>query len=99
MNFDASPERANAVIVDTVTTYDTWWTYSPELAAFSVQAQRDYGLVGDGSDNIAANMEGSRYEKTLNDMRDAGMEGIDPDLTYDQLFTNEFIDPNISFGF
>ena len=99
VNFDASPERANAVIVDTVTTYDTWWTYSPELAAFSVQAQRDYGLVGDGSDNIAANMEGSRYEKTLNDMRDAGMEGIDPDLTYDQLFTNEFIDPNISFGF
>ena len=99
VNFDASPERANAVIVDTVTTYDTWWTYSPELAAFSVQAQRDYGLVGDGPDNIAANMEGSRYEKTLNDMRDAGMEGIDPDLTYDQLFTNEFIDPNISFGF
>ena len=99
VNFDASPERANAVIVDTVTTYDTWWTYSPELAAFSVQAQRDYGLVGDGPDNIAANMEGSRYEKTLNDMRDAGMEGIDPDLTADQLFTNEFIDPNISFGF
>ena len=99
VNFDASPERANAVIVDTVTTYDTWWTYSPELAAFSVQAQRDYGLVGDGSDNIAANMEGSRYEKTLNDMRDAGMEGIDADLTYDQLFTNEFIDSNISFGF
>ena len=99
VNFDASPERANAIIVDTVTTYDTWWTYSPELAAFSVQAQRDYGLVGDGPDNIAANMEGSRYEKTLNDMRDAGMEGIDPDLTADQLFTNEFIDPNISFGF
>ena len=99
VNFDASPERANAIIVDTVTTYDTWWTYSPELAAFSVQAQRDYGLVGDGPDNIAANMEGSRYEKTLNDMRAAGMEGIDADLTHDQLFTNEFIDPNISFGF
>ena len=99
VNFDASSDRANAIIVDTVTTYDTWWTYSPELAAFSVQAQRDYGLVGDGPDNIAANMEGSRYEKTLNDMRAAGMPGIDADLTYDQLFTNEFIDPNISFGF
>ena len=99
VNFDASPERANAIIVDTVTTYDTWWTYSPELAAFSVQAQRDYGLVGDGPDSTAGNMEGSRFEKTLNDMRAAGMEGIDADLTYDQLFTNEFIDPNISFGF
>ena len=99
VNFDASPERANAIIVDVVATYDQWWTYSADLAAFSVQAQRDYGLVGDGPDNTAGNMEGSRYEKTLNDMRAAGMEGIDPDLTYDQLFTNEFIDPNISFGF
>ena len=99
VSFDANPGRANAIIVDTVTTYDTWWTYSPELAAFSVQAQRDYGVVGDGPDNTAGNMEGSRYEKTLNDMRAAGMPGIDPDLTYDQLFTNEFIDENISFGF
>ena len=32
-------------------------------------------------------------------MRDAGMEGIDADLTHDQLFTNEFIDESISFGF
>ena len=99
VSFDASPDRANAVIVDAVATYDTWWTYSPELAAFSVQAQRQYGLVGDGPDNTAGNMEASRYEKTLNDMRAAGMEGIDADLTADQLFTNEFIDPNISFGF
>ena len=99
VSFNANPDRANAIIIDAVVTYDTWWTYSPELAEFSVQAQRDYGLVGDGPDNTAGNMEGSRYEKTLNDMRDAGMEGIDPDLTYDQLFTNEFIDENISYGF
>ena len=99
VSFDASPDRANAIIVDAVATYDTWWTYSPELAAFSVQAQRQYGLVGDGPDSTAGNMEASRYEKTLNDMLAAGMTGIDPDLTADQLFTNEFIDPNISFGF
>ena len=99
VDFNASPDRANAVIVDAVAQFDTWWTYSPELAAFSVQAQRDFGLVGDGPDNIAGNMEASRYEKTYNDMVAAGMQGIDPDLTPDQLFTNEFIDPNISYGF
>ena len=99
VNFNESPDRANAVIVDAVATYDTWWTYSPELAAFSVQAQRGFGLVGDGPDNTAGNMEPSRFEKTLNDMLAAGMTGIDPDLTADQLFTNEFIDPNISYGF
>ena len=99
VDFSSNPDRANAIIVDAVATYDTWWSYSPELAAFSVQAQRDFGLVGDGPDNIAGNMEGSRFEKTYNDMVGAGMQGIDPDLTYDQLFTNEFIDPNISYGF
>ena len=99
VDFSSSPDRANAIIVDAVATYDTWWSYSPELAVFSVQAQRDFGLVGDGPDNIAGNMEGSRFEKTYNDMVGAGMQGIDPDLTYDQLFTNEFIDPNISYGF
>ncbi|MCY4664908.1 MAG: hypothetical protein OXC00_09595 [Acidimicrobiaceae bacterium] len=99
VDFSGSPDRANAIIVDAVAAYDTWWSYSPELAAFSVQAQRDFGLVGDGPDNIAGNMEGSRFEKTYNDMVGAGMQGIDPDLTYDQLFTNEFIDPNISYGF
>ncbi|MYH00399.1 MAG: hypothetical protein F4011_07645, partial [Acidimicrobiaceae bacterium] len=99
VDFANSPDRANAIIIDAVVTFDTWWTYSPELAAFSVQAQRDFGLVGDGPDNTAGNMEGSRYEKIYNDMVNAGMEGIDPDLTYDMLFTNEFIDPNISHGF
>ena len=99
VDFSSSPDRANAIIVDAVATYDTWWSYSPELAVFSVQAQRDFGLVGDGPDNTAGNMVASRFEKTFNDMVGAGMQGIDPDLTYDQLFTNEFIDPNISYGF
>ena len=99
VDFSSNPDRANAIIVDAVATYDTWWSYSPELAVFSVQAQRDFGLVGDGPDNTAGNMVGSRFEKTFNDMVGAGMQGIDPDLTYDQLFTNEFIDSNISYGF
>ena len=99
VDFSNSPDRANAVIVDAVAVFDTWWTYSPELAQFSVEAQREYGLVGDGPDSTAGNMEASRYEKTFNDMVGAGMTGIDPDLTPDMLFTNEFIDPNISYGF
>ena len=54
--------------------------------------------MGDGPDNVAGNMEAERYEKTLADMQAAGMD-IDAGLTADQLFTNEFIDESISFGF
>jgi len=43
-------------------------------------------------------MEASRYEKTVNDLVKAGRQGIDPDLSWEQLFTNEFIDPTISYG-
>ena len=98
VDFDADPARANAIIVDAVLRFDAGWEYPADLAAYSVQAQRDFGLVGDGPDNVAGNMEAERYEKTLADMRAAGMD-IDADLTADQLFTNEFIDENISFGF
>ena len=98
VDFDASPDRANAIIVDAVERYQDFWVYPIDLADFSVQAQRDFGLIGNGPDDIAGNMEAARYEKTLADMRAAGMD-IDPGLTADQLFTNEFIDPNISFPY
>ncbi len=98
VDFDADPARANAIIVDAVLRFDAGWEYPADLAAYSVQAQRDFGLVGDGPDNVAGNMEAERYEKTLADMRAAGMD-IDAGLTADQLFTNEFIDDSISFGF
>ncbi len=39
-----------------------------------------------------------RIAKVLDDMRAAGMD-IDPSLTADQLFTNEFIDESIGHGF
>ena len=98
VDFDADPARANAIIVDAVLEFDAGWEYPADLAAYSVQAQRDFALVGDGPDSVAGNMEAERYEKTLADMRAAGMD-IDADLTADQLFTNEFIDESISFGF
>ena len=98
VDFDASPGRANAIIVDAVETYQDFWVYPPDLAEFSHSAKREYGLIGNGPDNIVGNMVGERIAKVLDDMRAAGMD-IDPGLTADQLFTNEFIDPNISLPY
>ena len=96
VDFIADPDRANAIIVDAVEKYQDFWVYPPDLADFSVQAQIDYGLVGNGPDDIVGNMVGERIAKVLDDMRAAGMD-IDPDLTADQMFTNEFIDESIGF--
>ena len=96
VDFIADPARANAIIVDAVEQYASFWSYPPDLAEFSVQAQIDFGLVGNGPDDTVGNMVGERIAKVLDDMRAAGMD-IDPDLTADQLFTNEFIDESIGF--
>ena len=98
VNFESDPSRADAIIVDAVLKYEDFWVYPPDLAEFSVQAQRDFGLMSNGPDNIVGNMVGERIAKVLDDMRAAGMD-IDPSLTADQLYTNEFIDPNIGLPY
>ena len=97
VDFIASPDRANAIIVDAVEKYQDFWVYQPDLADFSVQAQIDFGLVGNGPDDIVGNMVESRIQKVIDDMRAAGMD-VDPDLTASDIFTNEFIDPSIGFS-
>ncbi len=97
VDFIASPGRANAIIVDAVEKYQDFWVYQPDLAEFSVQAQIDFGLIGNGPDDIVGNMEEARIQKVIDDMKAAGMD-IDPDLTATDLFTNRFIDPSIGFS-
>ncbi len=98
VDFNNSPDRANAIIVDAVLKYEDFWVYPPDLAEFSHSAKREFGLIGDGGDGIVGNMVPERIAKVLDDMRAAGMD-IDPSLTADQLFTNEFIDESIGHGF
>ena len=98
VSFDASPDRGNAIIVDAVLQYDSFWVYPPDLAEFSVNAQREYGLIGNGPDSTVGNMEASRYQGVLDailatDLADDVADG----LTAEDLFTNEFIDESIGF--
>ena len=96
VDFAASPERANAIIVDAVEIVDSFWQYSPELAAWSVEQQLALGLKGNGPDSTVGNMEASRIQGILDAQRAAGIE-IPEDLTAEDMFTNEFIDESIGF--
>ncbi len=98
VSYDASPDRANAIIVDAVEQYASFWVYPPDLAAFSVQAQRDYGLIGNGPDSTVGNMEADRIQSVLDSILATDLASDVPDgLSVTDLFTNEFIDPNIGF--
>ena len=89
-----APERANAIIIDAVEQYDTFWTYDEGVAQFSVEQQHELGLVGNGPDDTLGNMEEARIQGVIDQIRDAGLD-VPADLTAAEVFTNEFIDESI----
>ena len=103
VSYIADPERTNAIIVDAVQQFEDFWVYEPGNADYGVQTMRELGLVGNGPDDIVGNMDGDRIAQVLYDMHSANEMSvtvdweIPEDLTADQLFTNEFIDPSIGF--
>jgi len=97
VDYDASPDRANAIIVDAVVTFDSFWSYDLDLAAFSASAQRNLGLIGNGPDSTVGNMDPARIQAVIDKIVAAGMDVADG-LTVDHLMTNEFIDMSIGFA-
>lgn len=93
VDYAANPERANAIIIDTVDTFDDFWIYNEELATFSIATQLELGLVGNGPDAIVGNMIEARIQGVIDKMSAAGMDF--PEVSASDLFTNEFIDESI----
>ena len=97
VDFASDPARANVIIVEAVKTIDSFWQYPPELAEFSVQAQLELGLVGNGPDDTVGNMEIDRIQEVIDKIVNAGFD-VDPSRTDpDNIVTNEFIDESIGF--
>ncbi|MGB4776785.1 ABC transporter substrate-binding protein [Microbacterium sp.] len=100
VDYYASPDAANAIILAAVEAYDTGWVYSQGVADYSVETQVDEGLVGNGSNDTVGDFEADRVSTLFDQVapiyKDAGItipDGFSPD----QLYTNEFIDPSIGF--
>ena len=64
------------------------------LAEFSVQTQKELGLVGNGPDETLGNMEEDRIQRVIDQIRDAGLD-VPEDLQASDIFTNDFIDESI----
>ena len=94
IDYIKAPDRANAIIIDAVEQYDTFWTYDEGLAKYSVDTQRELGIVGNGPDGTLGNLDEDRVQGVIDQIRDAGLD-VPEDLTVDDLVTNEFVDTNI----
>ena len=94
VDYITAPDRANAIIVDAVEQFDSFWVYDAALAEFSVNTQREQGYVGNGPDDTLGNMDEARVQRVIDKVRDAGID-IPADLAVEDIITNEFIDPAI----
>ncbi len=96
VDFASDPSRANAIIIDAVETIDSFWEYDEGLAEFSVNTQKELGLIGNGPDSTVGNMDPDRINDVIAKIIAAGFD-VDPAMTFDDIATNEFIDESIGF--
>jgi hypothetical protein len=101
VDYLANPAETNALILELVEAYDTGWVYSQGVADFSVAQQQELGLVGNGPDDTLGNMDQARVESIIADLgpifADQG-KPIKEGLTFDDIATNEFVDPSIGLN-
>ena len=101
VDYYADPADTNAVILDAVETYDTFWVYSQGVADFSVATQVEIGLVGNGPDDTVGNVDMDRLQSLVDIATgiyaDDTEKKITEGITAEDIFTDKFIDPSIGF--
>ena len=96
-------ESTNELIVELVEAYQTSWTYSPGVAAFSAAAQVSDGLAyDDPASGVFGRLDPERMTEIVDTfvpvLQSAGSLPADAQVSAERLYTNEFIDPSISSG-
>jgi hypothetical protein len=97
----AHPARTSALVVDVVRQYSDAWTYSPGLAAFTVQQMRDLGLVDNGMNRTLGDFANGRVRKLIDislPIYAAQHKTLKSDLRPEDLVTNEFVDSGIGLS-
>ena len=99
IDYIADPTRANAIILTTVATYDSWWTQSEGDVANGALAQKEMGIVGNGDTPTFGDLEDARVNdfiaKATPILREQGLEIAD--ITASDITDNEFLDSSITY--
>ena len=99
LDYIADPTRANAIILTTVATYDSWWTQSEGDVANGAASQKDMGIVGNGETPTFGDLEEARVNdfiaKATSILREQGLEIAD--IAAGDITDNSFLDSSITF--
>ena len=81
VDYAAAPDRANAMIIDAVATFDSFWVYDQGVADYAVATMDELGLHGNGPDSTVGNMDEARIQKVIDDAIQAhGGGGVSDDF-------------------
>jgi hypothetical protein len=98
VDYFADPKAADSLIQKLVGEYNTGWTYSPGVADYSRKTMIDVGLVSNGTNDTIGDFDAARMSKffdTASQIYTKLGSDIDPKVTADDLYTNDFIDDSI----
>ena len=95
VNFSFNPDSTNALIVDVVESFNSFWVYGEEIADYSVKTQSELGLVGNGTNDVVGDMDQNRVQEVIDLMDEAGIDTNE--IGPSDIFTNEYIDESIGF--
>ena len=99
IDYIADPTRANALIISTVKTYDSWWSQSEGDVANGAASQKDLGIIGNGDTETFGDLEETRVNdfiaKATPILREQGLEIAD--LSASDITSNEFLDASITY--
>lgn len=100
LDYINAPERANAIIIATTKTYDSWWTQSEGDTSNSAKTQKEFGIIGNGDTPTFGDFEEARVTgfiaKALPIYREQGLDVVD--VTPTDITTNEFLDQSITYN-
>ncbi len=99
VDFMSNPANAIDIIVKVSDAYKGQIVYSRGNAQFGVEQMRRLGIVGNGKDNTLGNFDTDRIQRLISIVSPiftGQKKAIKPNLTPDDIVTNEFINPSIA---
>ena len=101
VDYVASPDTANAIIIDAVTTFNQDWTYTAGQASAAVAQMQADKLVANSPDGTLGSFDLDRITKfieTATPVYAATGAVVKDGLTAADIVTNDYIDPAIKLG-
>ncbi len=89
----------NEMLTTYVTDMASFWLLDEGINTAAVEIMLDLGIVGNGPDSTLGNFDLDRVQRTIDQLLPIyeadGLDSFNPDLTAEDLVTNEYIDPSI----